>query len=410
MFRKTCAKSVVFLAIPFLLAACGSNTSSTGKEGDIVATELIKSPSKTETTAALQSVGLPVATLKYDVACYKLTYKTPDLTDALVNVSGLVCLPQGKSGASPLLSFQHGTIFFKPEAPTTASFSEYSWSTAAIASSGYIALAPDYLGYGVSSAIPHPYLHAKTISSTVVNLLRAAKKFLALPAINMATNGQLFLSGYSEGGFATLATQKKIELELASEFTVTASEPGAGPYDMTGTVRAQVASTSLVNPANAALMVKAYDMIYNSPSRISSYFTPTQAAQLDSLYSGNINTEDINNALGGSVISTNSLFNQAFLDSYNGNGEAAFKAGVAENDIYNWKPTTPTVLFHGEDDEAVPYANTTTALQAMAAKGASNVSIHTCNAGGTLPTTHLNCEGPHLVDMMATFSPMAQGL
>lgn len=412
MSRKDFIRLVCFLFVSTHIAACGSNTTAnttaTVNEGDVVAYEFVGSPLKSGIVSALQSVGLPTSTLKYDTDCYKLTYKTPDLSNALVNASGLVCLPKGKSGASPLISIQHGTIFYKPEAPTNRN-TRYFWTGAAIASSGYITLIPDYLGYGASSTTPHPYMHAKTLSSTVVNMLRAAKHFLALPAVNMATNGQLFLAGYSEGGYATLAAQRTIELELSPEFTITASEPGAGAYDMTGTVQMLVTSGNMYYPAYAAFLVKSYDMIYNNPSQISYYFTSAQAGQMGTLFSGALNGYDINTDLGGATISTNSLFNPVFLNSYSGTGEATVKSFVAENNVYNWKPGVPTILFHGENDDVVPYANATTALQTMQANGATAVSIHNCDAG-TLPTTHSNCGGPYLVDMMTTFSTRAIGL
>ncbi len=445
MYKNIRSNCVLVLIIALLLSACGSDTSTntpavnrdsaaavstpaaeeipaaaltatpaagtaeTLSEGSLVAAVLVSTPLKKHITSALQSIGITPPAATYSVACYKLTYKTPDTSNSLVDASGLVCLPQGKSSPSALLSYQHGTISHALEAPTST-ISEYFLTGAAIASFGYITLAPDYLGYGDSKATPHPYLHAKTLSSSVVNLLRAAKHFVARPEIQMPTNGQLFLAGYSEGGYATLAAQKKIELELAAEFTVTASEPGAGPYDMTGTVQKQVATLTLNAPATAAFLASSYDRIYNTPSQISYYFTAAHTDQMATLFSGRYNSSAVNALLGVTSsspgIKTNSLFNQAFLDSFNGGGEAVLKAAIAENNLYNWKPTAPTILFHGTGDDIVPYANTTTAFQVMTANGAANVTIHTCNAG-QLPTTHANCGIPYLVDMMNTFSALA---
>ena len=410
MYTKTVVKLACLVLVSNLIVSCGgsgdpANPITTFNEGDLVASESVRSPLKSDISIEFQ---LPLTTLKYDTDCYKLTYKTPDLSNVLVNASGLVCLPKGKTGPSPLLSYQHGTIFTQAATPSNPT-SVYFWYGAASAAFGYITVVPDYLGYGVSSSMPHPYVHAKSLSSTVINMLRATKHFLALPSINRATNGQLFLAGYSEGGYATLAAQKTIELTLASEFTVTASEPGAGPYDVTGTVQAQSSSSTIFDPSAGAFLIKSYDTIYNKPSQIDHYFTPVPAGLMATLFSGALDGYGIATALGGYNISTNTLFNQAFLDNYNGAGEVAIKAFVAENNIYNWKPSAPTFLFHGEKDDVVPYANTTTAIQAMQANGAPAVALHNCDAG-SLPTTHSNCSWPYHVDMMATFAPMALGL
>ncbi len=85
-----------------------------------------------------------------------------------------------------------------------------------LASIGYIAVLPDYIGYGDSTNELHPYVHAATLASATVDMNRAARKFLA--GINRSTNGQFFLTGYSEGGYATLATQRLMQQSLATEF------------------------------------------------------------------------------------------------------------------------------------------------------------------------------------------------
>lgn len=82
----------------------------------------------------------------------------------------------------------------------------------------------------------------------------------------MLFNNQLFLAGYSEGGYATLATQKTIEENYQNELTVTASAFGAGAYDMLGTAKELLDSNNpaaLTYPAYVAFVLKAYDTIYS---------------------------------------------------------------------------------------------------------------------------------------------------
>ena len=63
-------------------------------------------------------------------------------------------------------------------------------------------------------------------------MLRAVKEFCDNRGI--IYNNQLFLSGYSQGGHATMALHKALQEHHSSEFQVTASAPGAGPYDISG--------------------------------------------------------------------------------------------------------------------------------------------------------------------------------
>ena len=114
-------------------------------------------------------------------------------------------------------------------------------------------------------------------------------------------------------------------------------------------------------------------------------------------------------SLGGSGVPTTELFNAAFVTSYLDGGETVLKAHVAENDIYDWAPQIPTRLFHGVQDDTVPYANTTTANAKMTANGSLTVTVVNCDAG-VLPTTHTNCARPFAFDMIAFFDTFATGL
>jgi pimeloyl-ACP methyl ester carboxylesterase len=273
------------------------------------------------------------------------------------------------------------------------------------ASLGYIAALPDYVGYGDSSSTFHPYQHASTLASATVDMVRAARKFLSLPAVSVTLNGQLFLTGYSEGGYATLATQKLME-SLPTEFTITASEPGAGSYDMTNTAITTMNESVLAEPANVAFSVKAYDTIYGL-NRIASIFQTPYVDVVNTYFDGSHDIHTISMKLTSVPAS---LFNTQFLTDFRGSGETAVKAVIAENDIYNWAPKSPTRLFHGVDDEIVPYANATTALDTMTANGATDVSLQQCDAGNGVPTTHGNCKLPYLRDVVSYFGSLASGL
>jgi pimeloyl-ACP methyl ester carboxylesterase len=268
---------------------------------------------------------------------------------------------------------------------------------------------PDFIGYGDSTDKLHPYVHASTLASATVDMNRAARTFLKLPNINMTTNGQLFLTGYSEGGYATLATQRLMEQSLSAEFHVTASEPGAGPYDMTNTTLTILGLPNQPQPAFAGFFLKAYDSIYNTPSQLTRYFSATYANIVDTHFDGSFSRSEIAAALGGGGVPTTSLFNSAFLTSYLGAGETALKTHIAENDIYDWVPRVPTRLFHGLEDDTVPYANTTTAKTKMTANGSVTVTVFDCIAGA-LPTTHTNCARPFAADMIVFFKTFATGL
>jgi pimeloyl-ACP methyl ester carboxylesterase len=400
----------LFLATA-LFYGCGSKSGDNGPQppaaaGDLVSFGEIITLQAAQLNQQFALLGLTGVTASGTVTCYKLSYGTPDVSNALVTASGLVCLPSAKSGGNPVISYQHGTIFQDSEAPSSFITSSEAVVGVVLAGIGYIAVLPDYIGYGDSTNELHPYVHAATLASATVNMNRAARKFLDDPGIKRTTNGQFFLTGYSEGGYATLATQRLMQQSLSAEFPVTASEPGAGPYDMTGTTLAILSSPTLSQPAFAGFFFKAYDSIYNTPSQLTRYFSTIFANIVDTHFDGSFSRSQVSNDLGGPGVFTNALFNQAFLSSYlSSTGESTLKAHIAENDIYNWAPSVPTQLFHSRDDDTVPFANTTTAQTTMAANGSTKVTLATCNSG-TLPATHINCARPFALDMIAFFKTL----
>lgn len=143
--------------------------------------------------------------VQYDVAFYRILYNTTYKGEA-IEASGLLAVPLNTPSVPALLSAQHGTMFKESDAPSNfpATFSGFELFGAA----GYVAVVPDYIGYGASSDIFHPYYDEEHSARAVVDMLKAAKYLLQQEEI--ATNGNLFLVGYSEGGYVTLAAQKEI--------------------------------------------------------------------------------------------------------------------------------------------------------------------------------------------------------
>jgi pimeloyl-ACP methyl ester carboxylesterase len=399
-----------------LLFSCGNNSNNSTPAPPPVAGDLV-SWSQAGTTintatldALIASAGMSGFTALSDVSCYKLTYRTPDASAALINASGLVCLPATRSGGRPVLSYQHGTIFQDFDAPSSFLTSAEGLAGAVFAAIGFIAVLPDYIGYGDSTALLHPYVHAATLASATVDMNRAARVFFKEPGINAVTNGQLFLAGYSEGGYATLATQRLMEQSLSAEFPITASEPGAGPYDLSGTTRTILGFANQPQPAFAGFFFAAYDSLYNQPSQLANYFSTAYAPVVVTYFGGSYSRSQITTALGGPNVMTGALFNPAFIASYlTTTGETALKAHIAENDIYNWAPAVPTRLFQGVNDDVVPYANTTTAQAAMVSNGSTTtmVTVVNCNA---VPSTHDNCIKPFAIDVVTYFTTLATGL
>ena len=67
---------------------------------------------------------------------------------------------------------------------------------------GFITAIPDFLGLGVSEMM-HPYMVSISSATAVVDMIRAG--MYLCDSIDVSVSDQLFLSGYSEGGYVTMA-------------------------------------------------------------------------------------------------------------------------------------------------------------------------------------------------------------
>ena len=101
-----------------------------------------------------------------------------------------------------------------------------------IASMGYVVVIADYPGFGESAQIPHPYLVTKPTVKSLVDLLYAAKEIAGSEFPEITIKNEYYLLGYSQGGWATLALHKALELDYSNDFNLKGSSCGAGPYDI----------------------------------------------------------------------------------------------------------------------------------------------------------------------------------
>jgi hypothetical protein len=317
---------------------------------------------------------------------YRVSYNTFAPDDSSVQASGLIIIPDSQSPIFPWISLQHGTVAAKAEAPTQAPNEGL-----AEASQGFVAVVPDYLGYGDSADLLHPYIIEKSYVAPLLDMMRAAREFAAAEKINL---GPLFLKGYSEGGYATLALQKAIESDETEEFKILASAPGAGPYDvdLTGTLTVQ---KSKVNPANIPLLLLSYNYwLADSRLPLASIFVPSETNVTNAL-NGAYNVEQISQIL---PTDTYSLFNQSFVEDFASNDPKI----PAAKDLHTllksqsltgtgWAPKTQTRLYHCVDDEQIPVAVTEAATAEFKAVGAPVEAVLIPSPNPSKPYRHGAC-------------------
>jgi len=341
------------------------------ERGEIISTTSLGTYNPAEIIQAFVNAGLPdTMAFTYSVNAMLIVYQTEDVKGNKLQASGTLMIPDNNESLS-LVSFQHGTLTKRDVVASVNPLTAVEGLVGLLyASSGYLASVPDYTGFGVSNIL-HPYHHAKSLAITVIDFNRAVKNYCESNSIS--TNSKFFLTGYSEGGYVTLATHKEIEENYAVEFQITASAPMAGPYDLYETAKTVFQKTHYDWPAYIAFVLTAYNEIYEW-NRLNDIFKTPYGDQMLSLFDGTKSFDEVNSQLPNTP---SELLNQSFVNNFLNGSDTEIISAFKENTLLSWSPGTPIHFFHGDADDAVPYQNALTAVDSLKANGATNVELIT---------------------------------
>ena len=354
------------------------------RSGQLESAALLGTLAATDIAAALadkESLAQDVVP-RFAVTSYRLEYLTTDADGRQVRASGLVSVPVKAAGAkSPVLSYQHGTLFKDAEAPSNNAVA--SEVAVVLASLGYIVLAPDYVGFGASRGTPHPYLLSAPSAAATIDFMTAARTWRN--QANVVDNGQLFMTGYSEGGYVTMAAHRALQAGNSPHLQqLRMVVPGAGPYNVQATMDGLVRLVRDEQPVLGAAI---------NPGFLR--------------YLGGTVQREVRRVLLRALIPGDAdvSYDTRFIDRFLADDVQAL---AAISSVYDWKPTVPVRLYHGRDDRTVPYASSAGTVRAMQDRGAGDlVSLTDCRAQ---PAGHLQCVSPFINFMLGQLAPVAQDL
>jgi hypothetical protein len=236
-----------------LLTACGSDSTTSSVASSSAHGTLVENPpfriaslnaesfaaqlSANATAAQLLPItGTPICGVDF----YYIKFWTVGGAGETTESSGALMVPTGAaptcSGPRPIVLYAHGT--WTDQSGNMADITNTSTPSptndenvivaAMFAAQGYIVVAPNFAGYDISTLGYHPYVDAAQQSGEMIDALTAART--ALPntfAAATSDSGKLFITGYSAGAHAAMATQRALQ---AAGQTVTAAAPMSGPY------------------------------------------------------------------------------------------------------------------------------------------------------------------------------------
>ncbi len=304
--------------------------------------------------------GIPkiLIPVRYEVGMYEITYKGMWLDSTYIMAKGVLYLPKSTQPLAEM-AYCHGTRISVEQGYGIQDLEQVI--TMMHAADGYISYFPFYYGLGGGEK-EHIYHDAFTEAMSVIYMIKACRE--VLPSLGAKTTGQLFVTGYSQGGHAAMATHKMLESGAFPDVQLTASSPMAGAYDLTG-VQAKTMFVEYDRPHYLPYLLISYDYAYNMwEDDIYTVFKPPFDKDMVKYFA------------------LPRVFDYGYLDSvlprvpremvidslinvFQNDTNFIFTRKLKENSLYNWIPKAPVQLCACYGDNEVLYENTEVAYNYM---------------------------------------------
>lgn len=285
-------------------------------------------------------------------------------------LSGLLIYPFDVSNpfkkfSRPIVSFNHATNVLRKFSPSKWSitsnpedFPEVVIAAGLALKNGWCVIMPDYQGMGDDNTEFHPFCNKELLGKAVADLCVKTIAYLKSSSNNTAVtwNEQLFMMGYSEGAYATMAGVRELE---SRNINVTGAACLSGPYDLTGTMLPLMLGP---NPFPVPYFLPYMIMGYNAVPANGKSFDPQLVIKPQYL-NGILQTMDMNHS--PSEINTvmpqskilRELFNENFIDSLNNPNSTQYQILYKNNMWVDWTPKSKMLVAHGMNDDCVVYGN-----------------------------------------------------
>ncbi len=387
--RAMSSKLSIGLLLLFIVSCSSDDDPGANTESPrFVSSQVIGSKTTAQLIPFLQLAGIDIdaENWRYDVELFKINYKT-NLEGEEIDASALVIIPDTEEDLG-IISFHRGTITANHEAPSELSTTNILITLyGGLSSLGLAAVFPDMIGFGTSLGMTHPYYIKEITASTVRDAIIATTEFLQDREVSVS--GDLFLAGYSQGGYITMAAQQSIEQTPINGLELIASFPAAGAYDVKGLQEYFFTLDTYEQPYYLGYIGVAYKEYFTLDITLSDIFNPPYDSIIPDLFDGSLSGSAINNQLSHEI---DVLLRSEFLEGLDTDLKfAPFKQLLNENGLIDWHPSVPTYLYHGDADTFIPFQNSVDTYNILLANGANEEILSLTifegkdHAGGVIP-------------------------
>ncbi|MEA3354281.1 MAG: lipase family protein [Campylobacterota bacterium] len=429
MFKKHYILPAV-IASTLMFSGCSiDNTGLNTVGGNLVDASIIEEINASTMLSIVNASIDPSAVNAFGYKAVKITYDTKGQNDEDIKASGLLVIPiasqeyqayrasQGQSQFSiSMICDNHGTIFTDAEAPsnieTSNGIPDHPLAVTMTSYAGFAAVLPDYIGYGESNDKSHPYLLKKASARSSLDMIKASIRYMTENGILF--NGQLYISGYSQGGYNALALAQDIEQNHSDELQIKGVAPMAAPSQLKSFGDAVLQSDATMSvPAFMAYIADAYSNSYDNLT-LQEMIQDTKEAAFDGLFAGDKNSTMIHYTLGmGLNAPTNQLFEDDFITQYSNDENHKLKQLFNANDVVMWNSNSKINLIHCSNDDVVPASISAGAYAYLTNYGSTDVTL-TLIDGVTADysageSIHANCATSTYGTAISWFSQIREG-
>jgi len=304
----------------------------------------------TKELAAFSTFKISYPPAKNAVSLYKVLYETviPELGNKPTTASGLIAVPQVAQKTLPVVSYQHGTVFTKTAVPSHPEESmETRLMIARFAGQGYIVIGADYVGKGESPE-PDSYMVKDVTAQACLDMLFASR--VVCSSLGCTPQG-LFLSGWSQGAWATMQFRHKLEdLAIPVKAAATASTPSDLYLLLTRWLNNPTSLDASWLPGTPLLFLCAYEHYYELPGLSRAAIKEEYWQTAKDLYENKIDWEQASKKLPGTVRE----FLRPEFAAESSMGDSRFYRRLQDNQAYRWRYRTPSRYYYGKIDEVMP--------------------------------------------------------
>ncbi|RKN70773.1 lipase [Streptomyces klenkii] len=287
---------------------------------------------------------------------WHITYRSTTATGAPDVVSGTVIVPQdGRTGPRPLVTYAVGTVGLADQCAPSAGFPRGTTVEGTLIQlltlRGWAVAVTDYEGLGTPG--PHTYVVGRSEGHAVLDAARAA---LRLPGAGLAPDSPVGVMGYSQGGQAA-GWAAELHDAYAPELNLKGTAAGGVPADLLkatefndGRIGAGLVLMGAIGQ-DAAFPELNLASYLNDKGRDTVAFLKQHCVTADTAASlfKRISDVTVRNPLK----------------------EPDWQRALHSSDLGTHSPDRPVRVYHGTQDEIVPYDSAALMRAAWCAKGAT---------------------------------------